>query len=203
MKTGVQTIIQKINEDSGNHSRERYEQIKNDVNEEIENENKFYQQELDKRHDMLKKHNAQEQERVLERLDSRLNRELLTYKQQLLDEIFDEAVAKLRMISNTEFFELFQAVVKGIRGSFYLSLGEFSEHQLDAAAIDAALKEKDDLEIILKTETIPQKSGFLLENSRVEYNCLFEDLMEDKKTEQASVIFQEVFMAADGDCLSK
>lgn len=195
MKAGVQTIIQKINEDAANHSRQRYEQIKNDVNEEIEQENTLYRQELDKRHAMQEKHNEQEQERVLERLDSRLNRELLTYQQTLLDEIFDLAVDKLRAVDRIEFVDMFRVAVAGIKGSFNLSLGEFSSHLLDEVDIKEALKEKDDLEIMLNTETIPQKSGFILENSRVEYNCLFEDLMEDKKNEQGAVIFQEVFMS--------
>jgi hypothetical protein len=47
--------------------------------------------------------------------------------------------------------------------------------------------------ITLSPETIPQKSGFILRDDRVEYNHLFEDLVEDIKSRQTAVILKEIF----------
>ena len=194
MKAGVQAIIQKINADAEQHGSERYTQIKDEVDKEIASENIFYRKELEKRREALKKHNELEYERQLERISSRLHRELLSYQHDLLDEIFDAAAIKLRNISEEEFFGMFKAAVSGLKGSFTLYLGELSKGMLDIQKIDRAVKGNGGLRIALDTETIPYKSGFILVDDRVELNALFEDLIESKKGEQAAAILKEVFM---------
>ena len=194
MKTGVHSIIQKINADAEQHGSERYTQIKNEIDDVIHKENTFYREELDKRREILKNHNEHEYERLLERLSSRLNRELLTYQSELLDEIFDMAVCKLRDASEKEFYDMFKSAVNGLKGRFTLYLGEFSKGKLDNSKVTEMIKENQGLEIIASTDTIPQKSGFILVDDRVELNSLFEDIIEDKKNEQAAAILKEVFL---------
>jgi len=193
MKTGVRAIIRKIDIDSEQHSKERYEQIKKNADDEISGENEVFLTELAKRRELLKNHNEREYARLFERLDSRLNREVLTYQHILIDEIFDMAAAKLRDASDKEFSDMFYHAVKGLRGSFVLYLGELSNGRIGKSDIEKAVEENGGIEIILSGETIPKKSGFVLRDDRVEYNCLFEDLIEDKKNEQAASILKEVF----------
>ena len=194
MKTGVHAIIQKVNADAEQHGNERYTQIKTEIDKEINSENIFYREELDKRCEALKKQNEHEYERQLERISSRLHRELLSYQSDLLDEIFNTAVRKLREISEKEFFEMFKAAVCGLKGSFALYLGELSEGKLDDWMISEAVKGNSGLDIVLNTETIPNKSGFVLADDRIELSALFEDLIEDKKSGQAAAVLKEVFM---------
>ena len=199
MKTGIQAIIQKINTDTEQHSNEFYEQIKNNTDAEIENENAVYLAEINKRREMLKNHNEHEYARLFERMSSRLHREILTYQHLLIDEIFDMAASKLRNASDEELSGMFKAAVKNLKGSFVLYLGELSKGRLDTAEIEKVLirDENNGIKIILSDEIIPKKSGFVLRDERVEYNCLFEDIIEDMKNGRAASILKEVFGDTD------
>ena len=191
---GVQAIIQKINSDAEQHGNERYTQLTNDIDDEINKENAFYREEFDKRREMLIKHNEFEYMRLHERLSSRLHRELLTYQRDLLDEIFEMAIYKLRNASKIEFSDMFKAAVNGLEGSYILYIGALSEGRIDTRTIEETVKENKGLDITLDAMTIANKSGFVLADDRVEYNCLFEDLIEDKKIEQAAAVLKEVFL---------
>ncbi|MCL2814764.1 MAG: hypothetical protein FWD23_09210 [Oscillospiraceae bacterium] len=193
IKEGVHAIIQKIGIDSQEHSGDYRKQRKNSTDEKISRENAVFLEDLAKRREMLKKNNEREYARMSERLVSRLRREILTYQHNLIDEIFDMAVSKLKNASKEEFTDMFKAAVKGLKGSFVLYMGELSTGKLDMAEIVKTAKENGGMEIAASSEVIPQKSGFVLRDERVEYNCLFEDLIEDKKNTQAASVLKEVF----------
>jgi len=194
MRAGIQAIVHKINVDTEEHSNERREQMKRDIDAEINNDTAVYLNDLAKRREMLQKHNDHEYIRLFERMSSRLNRDILTYQHNLIDEIFDMAAEKLRDASKKEFTDMFNSAVKNLKGDFTLYLGELSIDKLDEAKIENA-----GINIILSDVVIPKKSGFVLRDDRVEYNCLFEDLIEDKKNGQSASILKEVF----GNCENK
>ena len=193
MKAGIHNIIMKIHEDAERHSGERFVQIKSLIDGEIEGENALYSEESGKQREVLTKHNEHEYARRLEYQRSRLNRELLIYQHELIDEIFDKVVAKLRDVSSSEFSGLFKIAVKKLKGSFIVYLGELSEGKIDNDTLQQAQRINAGLKMVLSTKTIPQKSGFMLSDERVEYNHLFEDLVEDLKSERTSTIMKEVF----------
>ena len=103
------------------------------------------------------------------------------------------AVAKLQDVPNDEFTGMFKSAVKWLRGNFTLHLGALSEGKLDDRALREAMSETEGLVISLSSETIPDKSGFALSNDNVEYNHIFEDLIEDVKRDNAAAIMKEVF----------
>jgi len=193
MKDGIQAIIRLIDTDATMHGDEQYDRLKASTDREIERENALFKSELDQRREMLLSNNKHELRRRLERYNRRLNRELLTYRQELLDRIFDMAVEKLRDISEEEYSDIFEAAIKDINGCFTLYIGDHSTGKLSESLVKEALKSRDDLEINIYAEPIPGKSGFILKDSRVEYNYLFEDLIDDEKSEQSSLILKEVF----------
>ena len=193
MKAGIQAIIMKINEDADEHSNERYAQIKDAVDCAINDENSMYQEESNKQREVLKKHSEHEYLRRLEYQRSRLNRELLVCQHELTGEIFDQAVSKLRDTSNDEFSAMLKSAVKGLKGAFTLHPGALSCEKLDSRAIKEAENTSSELTITLSDETIPHKSGFVLRDDRVEYNHLFEDLVEDMKNERAATIMKDIF----------
>ena len=197
MKAGIQAIISKINEDAEQHGNECYTRIKNKVDEEIRNENRIHIAEMAKRGDILKKHHEHEYSLILERMKSRLNNEIMLYKRNLINEIFDTAALKLRECSEKKFLDMFKSVIKDLSGSFDLYFGEFSKDRIGANKIKETIKENKNADIVLSDEIIKNKSGFVLRDDRVEYNCLFEDLIEDKKNEQMASIMREVF--GDGE----
>jgi len=193
MKAGIQAIIMKINEEAGQHSSERYAQIKSSIDREIDEELALFTADSDKQRDVLDKHNQHEHARRLEYQRSRLNRELLLYQQQLTDEIFNMAVDKLKNLPDADFQKMFMTAVSGLEGSFTLHLGALSERRLGPGVIDEAMRLNKGLKVALSPETIPLKSGFIIRDSRVEYNHMFEDLVEDMKSSHAAAIMKEVF----------
>lgn len=193
MKEGVHTIIQKIQEDAETHGHEQYQSMKEEIDAAIDKDNSFYQEELSKRKEMFVKHKAVELSRLQEQMNSRLNREYLSYQHLLIDDIFAQTVERLRKISVAEFSALFLQSVRGLQGEFCLHIGALSQAQFDRQIIAQAEGENPGLVLTIAPAAIPLRSGFLLMDERVEYNCLFEDLIEDKKNQQATAILKEVF----------
>ena len=193
MKAGIHAIISKINEETEQHASERYAHIRDEADREVDGENALRRDESDKQREVLKKHNEHEYARRLEHQRSRLNRELLVYQHKLTGEIFDMAAAKLRNASDDEFSAIFRAAIKGLKGNYTLYPGALSKGRLNARAIEEATAENAELDITLSSESIPGKSGFLLRDDRIEYNCLFEDLVEELKTDRSAAIMKEIF----------
>ena len=193
MKTGIHAIIMKISDDAQEHSSERYSQITGAIDSEVDGIIAVFREEQNKQRDVLLKHNEHEYARRLEYQRSRLNRELLLYQNELTDEIFDIAVAKLREVTNDEFTMMFKSTVKWLTGSYMLHLGAMSEGKLNDRALEEAMGETEGLFIKLSPETIPCKSGFALRNDNVELNFIFEDVIEDVKKDNAAAIMKEVF----------
>ena len=193
MKAGIHAIIMKIRDDAEQHGNERYAHIKDAINREIEDENAMYSEESDKQREVFSKHNEHEYSRRLEYQRSRLNREMLVYQHELIDEIFDAAVEKLKAVPDGELFAMLKAAVRGMEGTYILHSGELSAGRLDDYVVKEAAKANTGLNITLSTETIPGKSGFALRDDRVEYDFLFEDLVEDLKSERITTIIKDVF----------
>ena len=193
MKAGIQAIIMKINEEAGLHSGERYEQIKGSIDREIDDELALLTSDSNKQRDVLDKHNKHEHARRLEYQRSRLNRELLLYQQELTDGIFNMAVEKLKSLPDADFQKMFIKAVSGLKGSFTIHLGALSEGKLSAGTIDEASMLNTGLKISISPESIPMKSGFVIRDDRVEYDHLFEDMVEDMKSSHAAAIMKEVF----------
>jgi vacuolar-type H+-ATPase subunit E/Vma4 len=192
-KQGIQAILQKIRADAQTHAEERYLVIKDEADKEIDGENAFIEDDYAKRRELLANHNAHEYALLLDRLNSRFNRELLTYRHNLIGEIFSEAVRKLIGAPAEDYAEMLLRAVAGLSGDVTLHIGELSADKITPAAIKAAQDANGNLFINVSDALIPNRGGFMLNDSRVEYNCLFDDLMEDKRNEQAAFILNEVF----------
>ena len=193
MNEGIAAIIRRIDEDSAEHSENELVSMKVSLDREIEREDALYIADLEQRREVLLANNRQNLRHRLERYSRRLNRGLLTYRRALLDEIFDMAAAKLSRISEEEYSEIFMAATRDLNGCFTLRLGELSADKLGPRIVEYAMKLNPDLDIIISPDAIPGKSGFVIVDGRVEYSYLFEDLMEDKKSEQSAMILKEVF----------
>jgi len=191
--TGIHAIIQKTHADAELRSSELCGRIRKETEDEISAEQAIQEAEIEKRRQALLKQNEHEYGRLRERMSSRLHRDLLSYRHELLNEIFDLAVEKLKNASEKEYADMFAATVKGLRGRFTLYLGEYSVGKLSARDAGKASAENSGLSIKFSHEVVLKKSGFSLRDEKVEYSCLFEDLIKDIKGEQAAALLREVF----------
>jgi len=195
MKAGIQAILHKINADADDLVRERHDRVKTDIEAEIGKENALYLEEFDKRREMLERRQSLERARILERLERRLRRDVLSYQYSLINEIFDVTVSKLRDVPAEDYVKMLKAQVKGLEGEFVLYLGEHSAGKLDKRTIDEAVAAEEGLVVVFSPETVANKSGFVFMDDRVEYNCIFEDLLDKMKGEQLAGVFKEVFQS--------
>ena len=194
-----QVIIQKIHEETRKDSAEFIKKRKAGAEAVLASQTEKYHHEYEKHRQLLQKQKDQELEEAVERRSSALNRELLNYLQQLYHEIFELAVAKLRAVSDGEFHSLLEHAIIGVHGDFVLYLGELTKDKLKEEDFVRIVSGKEGLNMSLSADTIPNKSGFLFADESIEYNCLFEDLMEEKKDEQAASILKEVFFDEDAE----
>jgi vacuolar-type H+-ATPase subunit E/Vma4 len=192
-EAGVQAIIQKIRADAEKHSRERAEEIRRECDELIKEEDALMSDDFAKRRENLLANNEHEHAVLLARLNNRTNRELSIYRHSLLDEIYEKTAAKLTAASDEEFAGMFSLLTEGLKGDFVLYMGQNSVGKLSNKTLEKAMAKNSDLRVSLSDETIPYKSGFLLGDERVEYNCLFEDIIENHKNEQTALILKEIF----------
>jgi len=191
--TGIHAIIQKTHADAELRSEELCERIRKEAENEISAEQTIQKEEIEKRRQALLKQNEHEYGRLRERMSSRLHRDLLSYRHELLNEIFDLAVEKLKNASEKEYADMFAATVKGLKGRFTLYLGEYSVGKLTARDAGKVSAENSGLSIKFSHEVVLKKSGFSLRDEKVEYSCIFEDLIKDIKGEQAATLLREVF----------
>jgi len=193
MKARVQHIVDRIITEAEQHSELRYDEITGSIRDRIESENQAQSDNLHKRRDLLLRHNEREYLRLLEQLESRFSRDRLAYEHSLVDEIFEDALVKLRESTNEEFYTMFSEAVRDLTGTYTLLPGRLSAGKINAADVERATSGNPELHITLGDTTIAAKSGFLLQNQFVEYNCLFEDLIEQLKSENSALIHMELF----------
>jgi len=189
----VKELIRKIGEDAGRHAAERYEQIKIEIDDEINGEDSVYAEETRKKRESLVSHYNREYARINERVQNRLHQEIIAYQNALIEEIFISALNKLKNISGDAFIRMVLDALKNVEGTFDLYIGELSENKIDRPRLAEAVKGLRSVIIRVMDETVPRKSGFLFKDDRVEYDCLFEDLIDEKLNEQSAEILREVF----------
>lgn len=126
-------------------------------------------------------------------LDIKRRNEVLAVKQELLQKVFEEAKAELDQMDPS----VFKSFVAGIISRFkademiVVKLGEKSAAALDQEWLKANSPSTMDVRLI--KETVPKKAGLLIEKDGIEYNFLFEALVEDAKMSILPNISKELF----------
>ncbi|MCC5894994.1 MAG: V-type ATP synthase subunit E [Alkalibacterium sp.] len=126
-------------------------------------------------------------------LDIKRRNEVLAGKQAILTNVFKEAKFKLDHLEK----EPFKAFTLNVLNQFkdekeiHLMVGEKSVGSIDNAWL--TLNKPDTLSVILSEETVPKQSGLLIEKDGIEYNFLFDALIEDARIDILPEISKELF----------
>lgn len=121
---------------------------------------------------------------------------VLAAKQAVLDELFSEARQKLQELSAEEFEDF---VTKNLQkaqlsGPAEMVLGENSLHYATEEAIQkwrASVQPQADL--VIAKQTIPRRSGFLLRQGDIEFNFIFESLLNASEEDLSNQLLQLIF----------
>lgn len=119
-------------------------------------------------------------------------KEILQEKRRLLDSVFDEVYSLMSGWSGVTFVQFIQSAVAQLpkQEKITLVLGEATASQLSQEDIHQ-LTNASELEVSLTT--LKQKVGFVLQQSGIEYNYLFDALLKDLKQEYSPELAKKAF----------
>ena len=119
-------------------------------------------------------------------------KEILQEKRRLLDSVFDEVYSLMSGWSGVTLVQFIQSAVAQLpkQEKITLVLGEATASQLSQEDI-YQLTNASELEVSLTT--LKQKVGFVLQQSGIEYNYLFDALLKDLKQEYSPELAKKAF----------
>lgn len=119
-------------------------------------------------------------------------KEILQEKRQLLDSVFDEVYSLMSGWSGVTLVQFIQSAVAQLpkQEKITLVLGEATASQLSQEDIHQ-LTNTSELEV--SQATLKQKVGFVLQQSGIEYNYLFDALLKDLKQEYSPELAKKAF----------
>lgn len=121
---------------------------------------------------------------------------LLATKQMVLDELFTEAKARLKQLSTTDFTDFVLRNIKAtdLEGVVELVLGEESQHYATEATVATWQQElPPEITLTIAKQVIPRRSGFLLRQGEVEFNFIFEAILNAVEEELSNELLQLIF----------
>lgn len=126
-------------------------------------------------------------------LEIKRRNEVLAGKQVILTNVFKEAKDKLDTLNSESFKHFTSNVLKQFQHEkeIVLKLGEKSVGSIDSAWL--ASNKPDQLTVVLVDESVPKQSGLLIEKDGIEYNFLFDALIDDAKIDILPEISKELF----------
>ena len=128
-------------------------------------------------------------------LHMKARNQLLVAKQAVLKELFQEAMVELRELSAEQFNRFVQISLEkiAVEGSVEFILGEYSQHY-------ATLESKAQWQAVLPAvtfhfseKTIPQRSGFILRQEAIEFNFIFEAILNAEEEQLSNELLQLIF----------
>ena len=119
-------------------------------------------------------------------------KEILQEKRRLLDSVFDEVYSLMSGWSGVTLVQFIQSAVAQLpkQEKITLVLGEATASQLSQEDIHQ-LTNASELEV--SQTTLKQKVGFVLQQSGIEYNYLFDTLLKDLKQEYSPELAKKAF----------
>lgn len=119
-------------------------------------------------------------------------KEILQEKRRLLDSVFDEVYSLMSGWSGVTLVQFIQSAVAQLpkQEKITLVLGEATASQLSQEDIHQ-LTNASELEV--SQTTLKQKVGFVLQQSGIEYNYLFDALLKDLKQEYSPELAKKTF----------
>lgn len=138
-------------------------------------------------------------ERIISGAHLKIRNEKLTYKQEIIEKVFDSAIEELSNINEKEFktFIKERVLTMNLSGKQNLILNNQGKNIIDEEFIkdlNTQIKNNgNNLEILISNETRDFKGGFILEENGIEINNTFEALVnsfrDDLEFQVAKVLF--------------
>jgi len=126
-------------------------------------------------------------------LEIQKRNQILSAKQNVLSKVIVDAKEKMDTLDSTTFQTFVVGVLQQFRNekAVTLTFGEKSANLVDADWIQK--NGPKELTVHVSSETIPNKSGFIVEKDGIDYNFIFDTLVDEVKSDILSDISNELF----------
>lgn len=116
----------------------------------------------------------------------------LNSRQALMDQLFAGAVQKMEAWDNQIFLEFTRSILTQFKDKeLQVVFGEKSRNQLSSTELQSLLEQFPKLTIA--DETVSGQSGFVVKDQRVDYNFMFDQLVDSVRSDLSADLAQQVF----------
>nr|WP_276933448.1 hypothetical protein [Globicatella sulfidifaciens] len=116
----------------------------------------------------------------------------LNSRQALMDQLFAGAVQKMEAWDNQTFLEFTTSILNKFKDKeLQVVFGEKTRNQLSSPELQSLLKQFPKLTIA--EESISDQSGFVVKDQRVDYNFMFDQLVDSVRNDLSADLAQQVF----------
>jgi V/A-type H+-transporting ATPase subunit E len=191
----ITRLTEKITADA----EKKYQLVLNDAQAEIEKQERLKRSQLEEqladRLSQFEKEKRAEMYLQISDIHIQSRNKVLTAKQAVLDELFQEALSRLNQMEAGD-FQAF--VTKGLQeaqftGEVELVLGEKSAHLLTEDALKEIQQAVPTCQLSLAQQVLPRKGGFLLRQGDIELNFTFDALLDASKEALSLTLLQLIF----------
>ena len=200
---GISKIIEKIQSDADERANQIINEAEAEATEFLDQENKKIDQEVGEVLESARIEAEQTQTRMKSMSELQFRNELLTAKQDLVDEVFEITLDKIRKLPPEQYFRMLVKMIcaTSITGKEAIILPEADKKQLPGnflKMIQQSLIAKGlPGEVIISTENRPITSGFILASDYSELNYTFEAILRMNRDEYEAEAVASLFSEAE------
>ncbi|GEK88038.1 V/A-type H+-transporting ATPase subunit E [Alkalibacterium putridalgicola] len=189
----LKLLTERVVEKEKTAIRQRVEEARENAEDEIQAARAKEEQDKIVRKQTIDEQTQQKYKIRLNTLEVQKRNNILAAKQRVLSKVLEDANQELNQIQAPAFKKFLADILTQFKteGSVELILGEKTSGLVSQEWIDETTGTQ--LQATLSNETVDDKAGVLVQKEGVEYNFMFDALIEDSRSELIRIIAKELF----------
>ncbi|WP_368644901.1 V-type ATP synthase subunit E family protein [Alkalibacterium putridalgicola] len=189
----LKLLTERVVEKEKTAIRQRVEEARENAEDEIQAARAKEEQDKIVRKQTIDEQTQQKYKIRLNTLEVQKRNNILAAKQRVLSKVLEDANQELNQIQAPAFKKFLADILTQFKaeGSVELLLGEKTSGLVSQEWIDETTGTQ--LQATLSNETVDDKAGVLVQKEGVEYNFMFDALIEDSRSELIRIIAKELF----------
>ncbi|GMA46181.1 V-type ATP synthase subunit E [Tetragenococcus muriaticus] len=192
----ITNLTDKITQDAQKRQRQYIKKAQRDIEKNEQEKKKQIQRQTEENVEQFEKQRRSDLSLKVSDIHVKARSQLLAAKQQLLKELFDEALKKIRGMSEKEFNQFVATNLKQVdlNGDVEMIVAQnsvdYATEENKQVWQEAAVPE---MNLSISQNTVPKRGGFLLRQGEIEYNFTFEAMLSTSEEELSSELLNLIF----------
>ncbi|AYW47459.1 MULTISPECIES: V-type ATP synthase subunit E [Tetragenococcus] len=192
----ITNLTEKITQDAQKRQRQYIKKAQRDIEKNEQEKKKQIQKQLEENIEKFKEARQSDVNLKISDLHLTARSQILAAKQQLLRELFAEALKRLRTMSAKEFNQFVTSNLKQVdfNGNVEMVVAQnsidYATEENKQVWQEAAVPE---MNLSISQNTVPKRGGFLLRQGEIEYNFTFEAMLSTSEEELSSELLNLIF----------